>query len=69
MLVHATLEAFKSIGAADVRMAEGPGHRRGTLDLAAAAGYFDTEPEFEDLFTDPLKTTAINQFIRMRLRL
>ena len=52
MLVHATLEAFRSIGAADVRIAEGPGHRRNTLDLADAAGYFETIPDFENLFTD-----------------
>jgi uncharacterized protein (DUF362 family) len=52
LLVHATLEAFRSLGAADVRIAEGPGHRRDTLDLAEAAGYFDTVPDFEDRFTD-----------------
>jgi uncharacterized protein (DUF362 family) len=52
LMVHAALEAFRSLGAVDVRIAEGPGHRRGTLDLAEAAGYFDTVPEFEDLFTD-----------------
>jgi uncharacterized protein (DUF362 family) len=52
LLVHATLEAFRAIGAGDVRIAEGPGHRRNTLDLADAAGYFDTVPGFEDLFTD-----------------
>jgi uncharacterized protein (DUF362 family) len=60
MLVHATLEAFKSLGAADVRIAEGPGHRRNTLDLADAAGYFDTVPGFEDLFTD-LNTDEISR--------
>ena len=52
LLVHATLEAFQSLGAASVRIAEGPGHRRNTLDLAEAAGYFKTVPQFEDLFTD-----------------
>jgi uncharacterized protein (DUF362 family) len=52
MLVHAALEGFRSLGAADVRIAEGPGHRRNTLDLADAAGYFDIIPQFEDLFTD-----------------
>ena len=52
MLVHATLEAFRALGAADVRIAEGPGHRRVTMDLADAAGYFETIPHFEDLFTD-----------------
>jgi uncharacterized protein (DUF362 family) len=52
MLVHAALEGFRALGAADVRIAEGPGHRRVTLDLAEAAGYFETIPHFEDQFTD-----------------
>jgi uncharacterized protein (DUF362 family) len=52
LLVHAVLEGFRSLGAADVRIAEGPGHRRITLDLAEAAGYFSTIPNFEQLFTD-----------------
>jgi uncharacterized protein (DUF362 family) len=51
-LVHAALEAFRAAGAADVRIAEGPGHRRVTLDLAEAGGYFATVPQFESLFTD-----------------
>lgn len=51
MLVHAALEAFRELGAS-VALAEGPGHRRGTLELAEAAGYFETIPGFEDLFTD-----------------
>ena len=52
MVVHAALEAFRALGAREVRIAEGPGHRRITLDLADAAGYFSTIPKFEDLFTD-----------------
>jgi uncharacterized protein (DUF362 family) len=52
MLVHAAYEAFRAMGAASVRIAEGPGHRRNTLDLADAAGYFRTVPGFEDIFTD-----------------
>jgi uncharacterized protein (DUF362 family) len=51
ILVHATLEAFRELGAS-VAIAEGPGHRRSTLDLADSAGYFKTIPDFEDLFTD-----------------
>jgi uncharacterized protein (DUF362 family) len=51
-LVHAAFEAFRAAGAASVRIAEGPGHRRVTLDLAEAAGYFETIPKFETLFTD-----------------
>jgi uncharacterized protein (DUF362 family) len=52
MLVHAAYEAFRAMGAASVRIAEGPGHRRNTLDLADAAGYFRIIPGFEDVFTD-----------------
>lgn len=52
MVVHAAYEAFLALGAESVRIAEGPGHRRNTLDLADGAGYFKTVPGFEDLFTD-----------------
>ena len=51
-MVAAALEAFRSLGAAEVRIAEGPGHRRNTLELAEAAGYFQAIPRFEELFTD-----------------
>jgi len=52
LLVHAAFEAFRGMGAASVRIAEGPGHRRNTFDLADAAGYFKTVPRFEDVFVD-----------------
>jgi len=52
MVVHAAYEAFRALGAASVRIAEGPGHRRNTLDLADAAGYFQTVPGFEANFVD-----------------
>ncbi len=52
ILVHAACEAFRAMGAAMVRIAEGPGHRRNTLDLAEAAGYFQAIPDFEDRFVD-----------------
>jgi len=51
-VVHAALEAFRSLGAADVRIGEGSGHRRGSLDMAEAAGYLDEIPGFEKIFTD-----------------
>ncbi len=51
LLVHAALEAFRQLGA-QVFIGEGPGHRRNTLDMAEAAGYLETIPRFEDLFTD-----------------
>jgi uncharacterized protein (DUF362 family) len=52
LVVHAAMEAFLAMGAAEVRIAEGPGHRRNTLDLADAAGYFQIVPKFEDRFVD-----------------
>ena len=51
LLVHAAFEAFRALGA-EVRIGEGPGHRRNTLDMAEAAGYFDIIPRFEEVFTD-----------------
>ncbi len=51
-LVAAAMDAFRGAGAADVRIAEGPGHRRNTLELAEAAGYFQAVPDFERIFTD-----------------
>lgn len=52
LLVLAAYEAFTAEGAASVRIAEGPGHRRATLDLCDAAGYFRTIRNFEQNFTD-----------------
>ena len=52
LVVHAAAEAFRALGAASVRIGEGPGHRRNTLDLADAAGYFATIPHFEEQFVD-----------------
>jgi uncharacterized protein (DUF362 family) len=51
-VVFAALEAFRSLGAASVIVAEGPGHRRMTLDMAEAAGFFSAIPRFEDNFVD-----------------
>ena len=51
LLVDAALEAFRELGA-EVSIGEGPGHRRNTLDMAEAAGYFETIPRFEEIFTD-----------------
>jgi uncharacterized protein (DUF362 family) len=52
VLVSAAMDAFYSLGAASVRIAEGPGHRRMTLDMAEAAGFFSAVPRFEDRFVD-----------------
>lgn len=52
VFVAAVREAFHALGASEVRIAEGPGHRRMTLDMASAAGYFNSVPKFEKVFTD-----------------
>lgn len=52
LTVAAVVEFAKAMGAADVRIGEGPGHRRDTLGIAEQAGYFKDIPHFEDLFTD-----------------
>lgn len=64
LLVHAALEAFRSLGAAETRIAEGPGHRRITMDLAEAAGYFQTVPSFDRVFTD----LNLDEVTRVRLQ-
>lgn len=51
-VVAAAVELFHRLGAAEVRIGEGPGHRRDTLDLADDARYRSTIPKFESIFTD-----------------
>jgi len=51
-VIVAALEAFHALGAAEVKIGEGPGHRRDTLDLADDARYRAVIPHFESLFTD-----------------
>lgn len=63
-VVSAAANAFRSLGAARVHIAEGPGHRRTTLDLAAAAGYFSAIPDFEGNFTD----LNLDEIRRVRLQ-
>ena len=52
LLVAAVREAFLALGAAQVKIAEGPGHRRITMDLAEDAGFFRAIPGFADRFVD-----------------
>jgi uncharacterized protein (DUF362 family) len=56
------LEAFRALGA-EVSIGEGPGHRRNTLDMAEAAGYFQTIPRFKEIFTD----LNVNRVAEVRL--
>jgi uncharacterized protein (DUF362 family) len=51
-VVAAALEAFRSLGAAEVRIGEGPGHRRDTYAIAEMTRYRSEVPKFDALFTD-----------------
>jgi uncharacterized protein (DUF362 family) len=51
-VIAAAVELFHRLGAAEVKIGEGPGHRRDTLDLAEAAQYRASIPKFESIFTD-----------------
>lgn len=52
VFVASVMEALLTLGAAEVRIGEGPGHRRDTWTLAEEAGYFEAIPGFEDRFVD-----------------
>ncbi len=51
-VVAAALEVFRSLGAADVRIGEGPGHRRDTYAMAELTRYRTEIPKFDSVFTD-----------------
>jgi uncharacterized protein (DUF362 family) len=51
-VIAAALEVFQRLGAKEVKIGEGPGHRRDTLDLADDAKYRANVPKFESIFTD-----------------
>lgn len=51
-VLAAAVELFERLGAAEVRIGEGPGHRRDALFLAEEAGYRTAIHKFEERFTD-----------------
>ena len=51
-LVLAVRELFLKLGAKEVWIGEGPGHRRDTWDLADQAGYRKIFPDFDRRFVD-----------------
>jgi len=51
-VLAAAMELFERLGAAEVRIGEGPGHRRDAFFLAEEAGYRAAIPGFEGRFTD-----------------
>ncbi len=51
-VIAAALEVFHKRGAASVRIGEGPGHRRDTMELVELTGYRSQLPRFDDVFVD-----------------
>lgn len=51
-VVAAAYEVFQKLGAGEVLIGEGPGHRRDTLDLASDAKYREQVHKFESIFVD-----------------
>src|SRR5262249_50060813 len=51
-VVEAAYHVFRELGAAEVSIGEGPGHRRDTYALAELAKYRSLIPKFDDVFTD-----------------
>jgi uncharacterized protein (DUF362 family) len=51
-VIVAAVELFRSLGAAEVLIGEGPGHRRDTIALAEEAEYRHGIEKFDALFTD-----------------
>ena len=63
-VLAAAVELFHRLGAAEVRIGEGPGHRRDTYDLAAEAKYRSSVAHFDDIFVDLNRDdiTAVKNF-------
>ncbi|MEO8051390.1 MAG: DUF362 domain-containing protein, partial [Acidobacteriota bacterium] len=51
-VVATALEVFRSLGAAEVKIGEGPGHRRDTFAIAELTRYRSEIPNFDDVFVD-----------------
>jgi uncharacterized protein (DUF362 family) len=51
-VVAAAVELFRSLGAAEILIGEGPGHRRDASGLAEEAGYRSAIEQFDSLFID-----------------
>ena len=51
-VLAAVVELFEKLGAAEITIGEGPGHRRDALFLAEEAGYREAVPRFDARFVD-----------------
>ncbi len=63
-VVAAAFDAFSSLDAAEVRIGEGPGHRRDTYGVAEQSGYRGSLARFDDIFVDLNRddVTAVENF-------
>src|ERR671924_2004785 len=63
LIVEAAIDSFKSLGAREVIVAEGPGHRRDNEYLLRASGLYDVIKEhsvrYVDLNTDDIRLTKL----------
>ena len=71
VLIAATIEVFRSLGAREVIVAEGPGHRRDTEHILTASGLLDTlrdaHARYVDLNLDAVRqTTLASHFTALR---
>ena len=62
-VIGAAIEAFLKLGAREVRVGEGPGHRRDTDGLLLASGLYpflkDTKTQFVDLNLDDIRRVTL----------
>jgi uncharacterized protein (DUF362 family) len=62
-VIEAAIDAFRTLGAAAVSVAEGPGHRRDNEYLLSASGFYDVIREhkvrYVDLNTDDVRATPV----------
>jgi uncharacterized protein (DUF362 family) len=62
-LIEAAIDAFRTLGAAEVIVAEGPGHRRDNEYLLSASGLYDVLREhkvrYVDLNSDDVRATPV----------
>jgi uncharacterized protein (DUF362 family) len=70
-VIEAAVEAFRTLGAAEVVVAEGPGHRRDNEYLLSASGLYDVIREhkirYVDLNTDDVRATPVrSSFTRFK---
>ena len=68
LFVAAAYEAFRALGAAQVLVAEGPGHRRITLELAEDAGFAQAVAADQDEEIEMSADKSQDHFLELEVR-